>query len=462
MGKEDNSLDDNQSGNNIKENKILKIINLALLVLIIVDVSVYFKPSIFGLNKVPQSSPAPEAINKAELIQNVKDRLPEPKPPGKPEIYAATLDDAAKLLDELAEKKNEIDELIRYYRNGINEQEEQIVQEMQKKRITSFSLAVKIKRVELKLRTIQRRRVYIRMLKKSYLWIISGSEELLYLKRKSQFTMQLTDVASGINLDRNMRHLSAAIQKYRPTAEKLAIKVQDANLLPLETIWSRIINPKEKTAPKPVRTAAQALPKETVDKDFGYADLSAFHRRISTRLSRYSKLIKAAAQKYGFDWHLIVAQIYQESQLDPLAKSSAGAKGLMQILPGTARSLGVNNIYNPAENINAGVRYLKTLYDYYESIEGTDRMLMALAAYNAGRGHVEDARRLAIDKNLDPDSWESLKKTLPLLRLRKYYKKSKYGYCRGTEPVIYTKRIMMYYKIIKRQDTEYKDAQAKL
>ena len=136
--------------------------------------------------------------------------------------------------------------------------------------------------------------------------------------------------------------------------------------------------------------------------------------------------------------------------------------GLMQILPGTARSLGVNDIYDPMENINAGVRYLKTLYDQYKSIEGADRMLMALAAYNAGLGHVEDARRLAVKKNLDPDSWESLKKTLPLLRFRKYYEKSKYGYCRGTEPVMYTKRIMMYYQIIKRQDTEYKEAQAKL
>jgi membrane-bound lytic murein transglycosylase F len=88
--------------------------------------------------------------------------------------------------------------------------------------------------------------------------------------------------------------------------------------------------------------------------------------------------------------------------------------------------------------------------------------LMALAADNAGRGHVEDARRLAIKKNLDPDSWESLKKTLPLLRYRKYYKKSKYGYCRGTEPVIYTKRILTYYKIIKKQSNEFKEAQASL
>jgi soluble lytic murein transglycosylase-like protein len=430
--------------------------------LTIVAVTVYFKPFVYGLNMALKPAPAPEAITKVELVQNVKDPLPKPKPPSKQETFEAVLDEAAGILVELAGKKNEISELIRYYQIGINELEKQIVQEMQKKQITSYSRGVRIKRVELGLRTIQRRRVYIRKLKKSNLWVKSGSEKLLYLKRKIQFDIQLIDIAGGINLGRHMKQLNAAILKYRPTAEKLATKLPDADILPLETIWSRIIKPKANTAQTPVGTADQGLLKQIIDSDFSKADLIVFQRRVSTRLSRYSKFIKAAAKKHGFDWHLIVAQIYQESHLNPLAKSSAGARGLMQILPGTARSLGVNDIYDPVENINAGVRYLKTLYDQYNSIEGADRMLMALAAYNAGRGHVEDARRLAVKKNLDPDSWESLKKTLPLLRYRKYYKKSKYGYCRGTEPIIYTKRIMIYYKIIKRQGTEYIEAQAKL
>jgi soluble lytic murein transglycosylase-like protein len=439
-----------------------RIVYSALFVLTIVALTVYCKPFVYGLNMALKPAPAPEAITKVELVQNVKDPLPKPKPPSKQETVEAALDEAAGILAELAGKKNEINELLRYYRNGINELEKQIVQEMQNKRITSYSRGVRIKRVELGLRTIQRRQVYMRKLKKSNLWVKSGSEELLYIKRKAQFDIQLIDIAGGINLDRHMKQLSAAILKYRPTAEKLAIKLPDADILPLETIWSRIIKPKEKTAQTPVMTASQELLKQTGDSDFAKADLKTFQRRVSSRLSRYRKFIKAAAKKHGFDWHLIVAQIYQESHLNPLAKSSAGARGLMQILPGTARSLGVNDIYNPVENINAGVRYLKTLYDQYKSIEGADRMLMALAAYNAGRGHVEDARRLAIKKNLDPDSWESLKKTLPLLRYRKYYKKAKYGYCRGTEPVIYTKRILTYYKIIKKQSNEFKEAQASL
>jgi len=91
----------------------------------------------------------------------VKDPLPKPKPPGQRETFEAALDEAAGILAELAGKKNEISELIRYYQIGINELEEQIIQEMQKQRITSYSRGVRIKRVELGLRTIQRRRVYI-------------------------------------------------------------------------------------------------------------------------------------------------------------------------------------------------------------------------------------------------------------------------------------------------------------
>ncbi len=133
----------------------------------------------------------------------------------------------------------------------------------------------------------------------------------------------------------------------------------------------------------------------------------------------------------------------------------------MQLLSRTAQSLGVKDIYNPVENINAGVQHLKNLYDLFDGADGTDRMLISLAAYNIGQGHIRDARDLAVKLNLDPDSWESLSKALPLLRFRKYYKNSKYGYCRGTEPVLYIKQIMIYYDILKRQGSS-RQVQAKL
>lgn len=195
---------------------------------------------------------------------------------------------------------------------------------------------------------------------------------------------------------------------------------------------------------------------------FDYVDLKAFHRSIKDKLSRYSPFIKAAAKKYGFDWRLIAAQIYQESHLNPQAKSRAGARGLMQLLPSTADSQDVNDIYNPVENINGGVGYLRKLYDRFDQADASNRMLIALAAYNVGQGHIQDARDLAVKKNLDPDLWESLAQTLPLLRYRKYYKDAKYGYCRGTEPVRYIKQILIYYDILKRQGIEYGEVQARL
>ncbi|MEJ2168037.1 MAG: membrane-bound lytic murein transglycosylase MltF [Desulfobacterales bacterium] len=195
---------------------------------------------------------------------------------------------------------------------------------------------------------------------------------------------------------------------------------------------------------------------------FDFVDLRAFHRKVKDTLSRYSTFIKAAAKKHGFDWRLIAAQIYQESHLNPSAKSQAGARGLMQLLPSTARSLDVKDIHNPVENINAGVQHLKNLYDRFDQAPESDRLQIALAAYNVGYGHVEDARKLAVRMKLDPNAWESLEKTLPLLRYRKYYQHAQYGYCRGTEPVIYIKQIMIYYDILKRQGIEYGEANASL
>jgi membrane-bound lytic murein transglycosylase F len=195
-------------------------------------------------------------------------------------------------------------------------------------------------------------------------------------------------------------------------------------------------------------------------EDFDYVDLEAFHRRLKTKLSRYSPFIKAAAKKHGFDWRLIAAQIYQESHLNPWAKSQAGARGLMQILPTTGRSLGISDLFDPVQNINAGVRHLKNLFEHFETAKGRDRLLIALAAYNIGQGHIQDARKLAQKKGLDPNKWESLSETLPMLQYKKYYHNAKYGFCRGTEPVRYIKQIMIYYDVLKRQGFEYKTAEA--
>ena len=195
-------------------------------------------------------------------------------------------------------------------------------------------------------------------------------------------------------------------------------------------------------------------------EDFDYVDLEAFHRRVKNKLSRYSPFIKAAAKKNGFDWRLIAAQIYQESHLNPWAKSQADARGLMQILPSTAKDLGIADLFDPVQNINAGVQHLKDLYDHFDDAQGEDRLLIALAAYNIGQGHIYDARELAKKRGLDPSKWESLSKTLPLLQYRKYYMNTQYGFCRGNEPIRYIKQILIYYDVLKRQGFEYKTTRA--
>jgi membrane-bound lytic murein transglycosylase F len=183
---------------------------------------------------------------------------------------------------------------------------------------------------------------------------------------------------------------------------------------------------------------------------FDYVDLRTYHRRIASRLPKFEPIIRSTADEHGFDWRLIAAQMYQESHLRVWARSHAGAYGLMQLTRSTARSLGVTDIYAPDENIPAGVRHLKDLYDNYQEIEGEDRLWIALAAYNIGMGHVQDARDLTRDRGEDPNSWSALKETLPLLGQRAFYKSSRYGFCRGEEPVTYVRQIRLYYDILKR------------
>ncbi|MCF8069053.1 MAG: membrane-bound lytic murein transglycosylase MltF [Desulfobacterales bacterium] len=191
-------------------------------------------------------------------------------------------------------------------------------------------------------------------------------------------------------------------------------------------------------------------------EDVDYVDLWIFHKRIKEKLPRYIHQIRQASEKYHFDWRLITAQIYQESHFKPNSRSHAGAYGLMQLVPATARSLGVERIWDPEENIEAGVRHLRALHDNYMGETEQDRLLISLAAYNIGQGHMYDAINLAKKMGLDPLKWSSIEQVLPLLRFRKYYQDAAYGFCLGTEPVTYTRQIMIYYDILKQREDIYR------
>ena len=165
-------------------------------------------------------------------------------------------------------------------------------------------------------------------------------------------------------------------------------------------------------------------------------------------LSPYDTLVKKYAQKYGFDWRLLVAQMYQESRFNPKAKSWVGARGLMQVMPRTAKEMKISNLKDPESGIKAGVQYLNWVRERFEQeLSIKDRMWFTLAAYNAGQGHVKDARRLARQQGLNPDKWfNNVEKAMLLLSKRKYSRKARHGYVRGTEPVNYVREIRTRYR----------------
>jgi membrane-bound lytic murein transglycosylase F len=169
--------------------------------------------------------------------------------------------------------------------------------------------------------------------------------------------------------------------------------------------------------------------------------------KSGSTLSPYDNLVKTVAGEHQFDWRLITAQMFQESRFNPKAKSSAGALGLMQVLPRTAGELGYSDLTNPKQSIKAGIHYLDWTRDRFPNeLPVQQRLFFALAAYNAGFGHVKDAQRLAVKMKLNPNVWfNNVEKAMLLLQNPKYYKKTRYGYCRGSEPVNYVREIQQRY-----------------
>jgi len=164
---------------------------------------------------------------------------------------------------------------------------------------------------------------------------------------------------------------------------------------------------------------------------------------LKGQISPYDELVRKYSNRYGFDWRLVTAQMYQESRFDPQAKSHIGARGLMQLMPRTAKSMGVKNISDPASSIQGGIKYMDWLRDRFDSdLPISERLWFTLAAYNAGAGHVQDARRLAGQLGHDEDRWFGhTEQAMLLLAKKKYASKARYGFVNGKEPVNYVRDI---------------------
>lgn len=182
---------------------------------------------------------------------------------------------------------------------------------------------------------------------------------------------------------------------------------------------------------------------------------SESYNQDELRVSRYDHLIKKYSSQYGFHWLLISSQICQESCFDPNKISYAGTIGLMQVAPATGKEVGFRELKKPENNIHAGVKYMHKMKGRFPlSLPEQERDYFSLASYNAGYGHVLDARRLAIELGLDPDRWfNNVEKTIQLLADPKYSSKAKYGYCRGEEPAGYVRCIIMRYRAYKQEDS---------
>ena len=180
-------------------------------------------------------------------------------------------------------------------------------------------------------------------------------------------------------------------------------------------------------------------------------DVDTFLKRTRSILPLYKKLFKDAQEITGIDWRMLAALSYQESHWDTFNTSPTNVRGLMMLTEATSDQMGVMNRLDPQESIPAGAKYLNLMMNTLpERIPEPDRTYMALAAYNIGYAHVEDARVLAQRLGLSPDSWVDVKKALLKLNDPQHYANAKYGYCRCAQPVIYVESIRSYYNILSR------------
>lgn len=178
--------------------------------------------------------------------------------------------------------------------------------------------------------------------------------------------------------------------------------------------------------------------------------------RTEGRISRYDEIFQEAAAETDLDWRFLAALSYHESRFHPDKRSWAGAIGLMQVMPRTAQIVGIDNLYDPVQNIHGGARYFRWIYDMYsQAASHEDRLALSLAAYNAGAGHIADARALARQRGLNPNTWEELRLVLPSFEDPEIYNQFERGYFRGRSVRKYVFDVMHRFDIFRDQVPEF-------
>lgn len=278
----------------------------------------------------------------------------------------------------------------------------------------------------------------------------AGSEELL--ERVADGTLDATIADS---------HLVSMVQNYYPN---LAVGYDFG--LPDKLAWAFpktgdewLYQQSEKFF---ARIQIDGTLRNLLDRYYGHSerlaavDVTGFLNSMRNNLPKYRSLFKEAQELTGIDWRLLAAISYQESHWDPYATSPTNVRGIMMLTEDTADRLGVTDRLDPRQSIPAGARYIVTLKETIPSrIPEPDLTWLALASYNIGQAHLEDARVLAQRMKLNPDAWADLKKTLPLLNQYEYFSKAKYGFARGGAPVVFVESVRTYYDILRKYEERH-------
>ncbi len=272
----------------------------------------------------------------------------------------------------------------------------------------------------------------------------------------------LEEVADGV-LDYTVAdsHIAALMQNYYPNLEA-AFPISASDRI----AWAMSKNASPELVSN-VNAFFRKIKKDgslrnLLDRYYGHndrlntLDVTTFLKRVTTLLPKYINLFKQAQDLTGLDWRLLAAVSYRESHWDTYNTSPTNVRGLMMLTEATADRMGVTDRLDPKQSIPAGAKYILKLKESVpERIPEPDRTYMALAAYNIGYAHVEDARVLAKRLKLNPDSWADVKKTLVLLKNPEYYTTLKYGYASGGAPVIFVESVRSYQRILEKFQPEH-------
>lgn len=276
----------------------------------------------------------------------------------------------------------------------------------------------------------------------------------------------ITEVANGeIEYTIADSHLVSILQNYYPN-----IVVAFAIGEPEKIAWalSKDSDPKllEKANAFFTRIKKDGTLRNLIDRYHGNAkrlnplDIKNFLMNNNKLLPKYVHLFKQAQEITSIDWRLLAAISYQESHWDTFSTSPTNVRGLMMLTEATADRMGVTDRLDPKQSIPAGAKYISLMIETIpERVPQPDRTYMALAAYNAGYAHVEDARVLAQRLKLNPDSWADVKKTLVMLTNPDYYLNAKYGYCNCGQPVVFVESIRSYHNILERYQPSHNPEQ---